>query len=330
MTENIKNPEPGEESVQEEGAGQPDDRFLMGRLLSNGHLCIFLGAFFFGFMSVQVKMIGDEVPTGVILFCRFVLGIFVTLAITRVAGYRVVFYDKRYMISRSVFGLVAIYLLYASIRLIPVGNAVTFNNTFPVWIAIITLVAAGVAPSLRVILTLAISFLGVYLVANPRIDGFGAGDAMGLVSGLAAAFAVLSVKASRRRNPAFIVLLFFCLVGALATSPFLLTAPAPSGRAALLLIGVGAAGTAGQLLMNQGMKYAPATEGAIVNTLTVVVSASLGALLFGDNYGLRFFAGVACLFGSAGYLTLRTSIEKRRALEDAKKDREIAVGGSFE
>lgn len=75
------------------------------------------------------------------------------------------------------------------------------------------------------------------------------------------------------------------------------------GTCWMLLSAVAVFAMAGQVLMNHGMKYLPASKTGALMMIEVVVAGAFGALYLGEAFTLRFFLGAVLILSCGAALT---------------------------
>lgn len=198
-------------------------------------------------------------------------------------------------IGRGLFGAVAMILYYISIAMGNPGRASLFNNSFPIFVAIISIAALREKVRIPTIAGILLAFTGVAFVLW---DGTGmslVGDAAGIASGFLAGISYhFNKRASQTEHP-IVIYLGVCFVGILVTAfslPQILTVD-PASVLLLLLAGAGA--YAAQILITIGLRDIPTTEGSVHTFVKIPLTVIAGYLFLGDPVTLRFVAGTVLL-----------------------------------
>jgi len=198
-------------------------------------------------------------------------------------------------LGRGLFGAVAMILYYISISLGTPGRASLFNNSFPIFVAIISIVALREKVRLSTVAGVLLAFTGVAFVLW---DGTGMsfiGDAAGIASGFLAGISYhFNKRASQTEHP-IVIYLGVCFVGVLTTAFAFPQAVSIDFRAALLLILAGAGAYAAQILITIGLRDIPTTEGSVHTFVKIPLTVIAGYLFLDDPITLRFVAGTVLL-----------------------------------
>jgi drug/metabolite transporter (DMT)-like permease len=216
---------------------------------------------------------------------------------------------------RSLVGVTAMGAWFYAIAHLPLATAMTLNYMSSVWIAAILVGGALLAwrPSGRtpgpaaqgpLVLTVLLGFAGVVMVLRPSLldqHQMFAG-LIGLMSGMAAAFAYMQVVAlSRAGEPETRTVFYFAIGSALAgAAAMALTGLSPwPGLPALWLVPIALLASGGQLCMTRAYARARSQRGTLVvanlQYSGIVFAALYGALLFGDQIAPLGWAGMAMI-----------------------------------
>ena len=215
-----------------------------------------------------------------ILFWRQAITIPVLLAYVSMSGGLAMLVTKRpgTHAVRATYGMIGMVLNFGGVILLPLAEATTMNFTAPIWAVILsTLLLKEKVGAWRWSAVL-LGFAGVVVIAQP---GSGHFPLYGALVGLGAAFmiALISIQIAdlnRTDKPLTIVFWFAAIstpVMALAL-PFVFRPHDTTGW--LLLLAIGLAGTAGQLLLTAALRF-----GAIASVIVMDYSALFWATLYG-------------------------------------------------
>jgi drug/metabolite transporter (DMT)-like permease len=184
--------------------------------------------------------------------------------------------------------------------------------TAPVFIPIIAFLWLREVPGRLLIVAVPVGFAGVLLVLDPRAE-INPAALVGLLGGLLAALAKVTVRRLSRTEPATRVVFYFAVLAMLISSlPLVWAWRTPSLGELGLLILIGTAGTAGQFLLTRGYAAASAAQVAPFTYFSVLFAAGYGYLFWGELLSGQFVGG-ALLIAAAGVMALR----RRRAVAAA-------------
>jgi drug/metabolite transporter (DMT)-like permease len=232
---------------------------------------------------------------------RFVIGActLATLALFRLI--RLEFRNRLVLFLRGLFGGTAVLLFYLSIVKIGIAKGTVISYTFPVFATLggVVFLRDRVRPAVWIFM--AVSLVGLLLLAGPSWAS-GGGNREQLWIGLAFLGAVLSglaivcIKSLTATDSPYAIFMSQCAVGFWIVLLPANVAPSNLGWVpALLLLGIGLAATAGQLLMTWSFGYVPISTGSLLSLLTPTLNVLLGLLLFRETMTVLEIAGTSLI-----------------------------------
>ena len=202
------------------------------------------------------------------------------------------------LILRATLGTAGIFAHFYALGKISIAEGLTLNKTAPFFTVLFAWLFLGERANRRQLLTLALAFLGVVLIAKPGFAGASAFPlAIGLLSGVCAGGAYACVRALRRHalSPSLIIL-FFSAFSCLASVPFMAAGFDPmTGLQVLVLLGAGAGAAIGQFGITLAYGYAAPKDIAVFD---------YSGILFAAAFGFLFFVQVPDLLSVAGFLAI--------------------------
>ena len=206
--------------------------------------------------------------------------------------------SKVLLVLRATLGTAGIFAHFYALSHITIAEGLTLNKTAPFFTVLFAWFFLGERSNRRQLLTLALAFFGVVLIAKPGFAGASAFPlAIGLLSGVCAGGAYACVRGLRRHSvpPAFIIL-FFSAFSCLASVPFMAAGFDPmTWRQVLVLLGAGAGAALGQFGITLAYGYAAPKDIAVFD---------YSGILFAAAFGLLFFAQVPDLLSVAGFFAI--------------------------
>ncbi len=301
---------------------------IMTRRLSRFRSLVFIhiSNVCFAATAIVISVLSSAFDGWFTAFARFFIGALIGfghLACTR-TPFRVV--RIRPWIGRGIFGALGMILYYVSISLGSPGRASLFNNSFPIFVAIIAIAFLRESVRITTIAGIALAFSGVALVLW---DGTGVNlmsDAAGIASGFLAGISYhFNKRASQTEHPV-VIYLGVCLVGLLATTVSLGQASALDARALALLALAGAGAYVAQITITIGLRDIPTTEGSVHTFLKIPLTVAAGWAFLGNATTGRFVIGTALLF--AGLILNQLMLRPKRAIGTASPVEDCRAGGS--
>lgn len=272
-----------------------------------GALLITASELVFATMGAAVKAASSDLPTGMIVFFRSLVGLIVFLPLVLRSGHGGLWPSPGFWwlyLLRAVVGLAAMYCFFYALGHLPLADGMLLKLTAPLFMPLIALLWLDERGSWAAITAVPVGMAGVILVLEPT-GQFELAALVGLAGGALAGWAKVSVRLLTTTEPAIRVVFWFAVLATLSAAPLAIAqwqTPAPRMWGLLLAIGLLAA--AGQWLLTRGYAAAsPAQIGPFTYT-SVLFAGVYGFLLWDEVPDVLFAAGAALIIG-AGLLALR-------------------------
>ncbi len=288
------------------------------RKLSVMHaLWMLLAAFLFACMGVCVKAASPYFSPGEMVFYRGLIGMVMMVFLARRQGLTLKTQYPGMHAWRSFIGVTSLGAWFYAIAHLPLGTAMTLNYMSSVWIAVFLVGAAlwtwrpspsAPKPPLQapLVATIIVGFLGVVMMLRPNFNPDQAfAGILGLMSGMASAFAYMQVVAlSRIGEPETRTVFYFAtgstIAGGLAT---LFVGVSPwAGWHTLWLIPIGVLASIAQLCLTKAYaKAMTSRETLVVANLQysgIIFGAAFGMLFFGDSMPVSGWLGMFLIIAS--------------------------------
>ena len=219
--------------------------------------------------------------------------------------------------TRGAAGAIALLTYFAAVPRVGIGEASFLNNTSAFWVAALAPTLLGEPARRSTWIAVVVSLVGLALLGLPRggAPGDDLGRGLGALSGLAAAFAYLSVRRASASNPAEVIVFYFILTSTLASVGLgLVTEVTWPARASTWawLVAAGIAATVGQLTMTRAYQMGEAAPLAALSTASPLMSAVAGVSLLGERPDGRAVVGMVVLAVAGVGLPLWSAARDRR------------------
>lgn len=277
-------------------------------------LLLLIAMLCFGTMAFLSKLATRHYDGPTVACFRFGIGVLVGLLLVLRRGRGLRPHRLDLLVTRGVLGGGAVLMYFLAIEHLGVGLATLLNCASPLFVVIVERFFLDERLSARTFAALLLGALGVALVVvglptgGQTFSGAGVWIAVGATSALLSAGAMTTVRAMRRGSQpesALDIFVVFCVVGLVVCAPLARTWHWPAPVDVPVLLGVGLAATAGQLLMNAVLSFVSATVYGIATQLIVVISAVLGALLLDEPWTLLSALGAVVTMAAAVVATAR-------------------------
>ncbi len=275
------------------------------RALLHGALLIIASEFMFAAMGAAVKAVSTSLPWEMTVFLRNLIGLFVILPLLLRRGLGNLQTTVPYLhLLRALAGVSAMYCFFYVLARLPLAEGVLLKMTSPIFMPLIALFWLREPLARLAVLAVPVGFVGVLLVLNPQ-GQFSLLALVGLMGGLLAALAKVTVRRLGRSEPITRIVFYFSLI-ATAVSAVPMSwgwrMPQPEEWGLVALMGV--MGTMGQLLLTRGYSLGAAASVGPFTYFSVVFAALFGYLFWGETLDWLFVAG-ALLIVVAGVLAIR-------------------------
>ena len=254
----------------------------------------------FAAMGGLVKTLSQELPSLEVTFFRNIFGV----AIIGISLWRHPMQTRGgkplLLFFRGFVGFIALLAYFNNMANLPLGTAVTFNKTSPLFLAFFAWIFLGERLPRTAIWALLFGFTGIAMIAKPEgILSLDHDIMLGLVSGIGAALAYTSIRELKNHYDIRTIALSFMLVGTIGPILLMLLAEVvsvsdsfifmlsrfvmPHGILWLYIVLAGLFATASQLLMTKAYSL---TQAGIVGTITytqILFAVIIGTLL-GDSF----------------------------------------------
>jgi drug/metabolite transporter (DMT)-like permease len=182
---------------------------------------------------------------------------------------------------------------------LPLADAIVLQNATPLLTAVVAWWLLDEAIGWPTAAAIACGIAGVLIIARPSSAAFdGLGVAAALAGVVASSFAYVTVRKLSRTVHPLVIVLYFPLVAAPLTLPWMLASfVVPGPLDAVLLLALGAATQCGQVYLTRGLAIERAGRAMTINYLQVAFAMLWQLLLFGDWPTPWTLAGAGLILG---------------------------------
>lgn len=269
-------------------------------------------------MSLLARAAGGHVDWQVVAAARSGLATLFALVLAAATATPLVFARPRVLWLRSVAGSLSMLSTFYALTRMHTSAVLTLTNTFPAWVALLSWPLVGERPTRGTWAAVACSILGVALVTNEGglvLDYETTGwlpVASALVAAAFTAVAMLGLNRLSGVAPLAVVVHFSAVSTLFGLAGFLLfdthtgLGPLDEGNTLLLLLGVGATATVGQVCLTHAFGRGHATTVSVVS-LSQVLMVILAEFALGLRTAFTPLTAVGTLFvlGPTAWLMLR-------------------------
>jgi drug/metabolite transporter (DMT)-like permease len=279
-----------------------------------GIIFIMLSELCFTISTIFSKLLtsSSDVSAVEVTFSRFLLGFLVVSVAVYKNSISLVANKLSLLVWRGVLNTVAVILFFLASQYTTITNTHMLNMTYPFFIFLFAPLffrQEKISPFLYLILIVALA--GIWLVINPNLNSINKGDIFGLLSGLVAAFAIITLNMARKNDSTMVILFYLMSIGTILNGLVMLPVFVwPQGSQWLLLLASASVGVIGQICITYGYKYVTARAGSLVSTSRILYAVVLGMLIFREDLTLRIATGGLLILLSIGIVTWLQKPEK--------------------
>jgi len=256
-----------------------------------------LASLSFAIMGGFAKVVSEILPPVEVTFFRNVFGVLLVGFAIYKKPLKQVGGRPFLLLFRGTMGFIALLAYFYIIAFIPLGEAVTYNKTSPIFVAIFAYIFLNEKLSRWAILAIIIGFSGIILIAQPEGGTFDKYDMLGIFSGIGAALAYTSIRQLREYYDTRAIVMSFMGVGTIAPLLLMGITPyidvpkdfdfifaefvMPNGILWLYVLIMGISATISQILMTKAYEL---TKAGIVGTVSYsnIVFALIIGVALGD------------------------------------------------
>jgi drug/metabolite transporter (DMT)-like permease len=261
-----------------------------------GALFAVMAAAAFALMATGVKAASGLVRPELIVFFRSAVGLLVLLPWVLRHG-RGAIRTRRLggHLWRAAFGVCAMYAFFYALGHLHLAEAIVLTYSTPLFIPFIAWAWIHEPPPPVIFPAIALGLVGIVLIARPQ-GPLGASPASlaGVLSGVCAAAAMVSIRRIADTEPAPRVVFYFSLLStAISAVPLAWSWSTVPGPTLALLAAIGVLATLGQLSLTRAYALAPAARIGAFTYVAVVFGGLIGWALWDERPDAASATGMA-------------------------------------
>jgi drug/metabolite transporter (DMT)-like permease len=278
------------------------------------------GSVMFTCMGAFTRAVSTQVHWSIIALARTVVAVIVAATLARVGRVPVMVLGRRALWVRSICGSMSLVFSFMALSHLPMAKAQTLFSLYPIWILVLSWVVLGEKVRRFDILAIVSGIAGAFLI-HPYSGESPEGGIAAIISSFFTAGAMLGLNRLGNLDPRTVVVHFsavssFISLGAALIVGTSMNAAAHqmSGRAALLLVGVGVSGTLGQLLLTKSYGKGRPPTVAAAGMSQIAFGAVCDVFIFDQRFEPSMLAGIALILGPSAWLLTRR-LHRRSSVE---------------
>lgn len=269
-----------------------------------GIIAILISAIGFSFMAVFFRLSGD-LPVFQKSLARNFVAMFIPLFF--IIRYKQPFFGKLssqpLLIVRSTLGLLGVLLNIYAIDHMVLSDADILMKLNPFWTILLSLVFLKEYIQKYQIGAMIVAILGMLLIVKPEFSSDVIPAIIGLFSGIFAAAAYTAVRALSSREAPYTIVFYFSFFSVIALIPFVIFTYEPISKTQIIyLILAGISAAVGQIGITMAYRFAPAKDISIFTYASVIFTAIIGFVLFGESPDFYAIIGYVVILSASYYM----------------------------
>lgn len=193
--------------------------------MDRGVLYMLIASFLFALMGAFAKVASESMPSIEVVFFRNIFGVLIIGAAIVKKPMQHVGGRPFLLFFRGLMGFLALMAFFYNIAHIPLGDAMTFSKTSPIFTAIFAWLFLQERLPVRGWMAVFIGFVGIILITKPTGLMLSKTDLLGIASGIGAALAYTSVRELKKYYDTRAIVLSFMSVGTIGPLLLMLISP---------------------------------------------------------------------------------------------------------
>ena len=279
-------------------------------------------------LDVAAKLASSTVPIGQITAARFIVQCALMAPCIWVMGLSLHVEREQWiaLVSRALLLLFATFLFIATIRVMPLADALAIVFVAPFIVLLVGKFYLGEDVGPRRVGAALVGFVGVLFVIQPSFTAFGAVALFPLGTAIAFALYILVTRGlSRKIHP--VTLQFHTgLIASLFCTPILILADGsgselfdpvwPTEIALLWLLGVGFFATLSHMMITYALSLAPSATLAPLQYFELPVATFFGYLVFNDFPNTLSLIGIMIIISAGLYMIHRERVTAKQLVTE--------------
>lgn len=284
--------------------------------MTKPYVWMLCGSGWFSAMALLAHAAGDRLDWQVVAVARSGLAAAFAVAAAVAVGAKLAFPGGKMLWLRSLAGSTSMIGTFYALTHMPVSQALTLTNTFPMWVALLSWPLEGRRPTAGVAAAVLCAVGGVAVIFRPDLGGLPAAAGAALVASVATAVAMLGLNRLRGVSSLGIVVHFSVVSMLFGIAALFVFDRSPDRFAHLgspaalgLLLGVGATATVGQVFLTLAFRAGSPTKVSVVglSQVVMVIAAEVAfpAATGGHPVDGWTAVGTALVLGPTAWLMVR-------------------------
>ncbi|MBU1537403.1 DMT family transporter [Myxococcota bacterium] len=278
--------------------------------MSRGAVYMILSSLVFSIGYIFIKKATQAVGFWEAAFMRGLLGWIIVSAILLRKGKPLLgtVENRKWLAVRGLLGATAMVLYFLAFQKTSMANASALHFTHPLFTTMLALPILGEKVTWKKMGLVLLALFGVMIIFRPDRGVVSLGSLAGLMSGLFASLAYLTIRALTAKEEPAAIINALCIAAMIITAPFMLANwSTPTLTVAMYLLMVGILTTVAQFLMTHAYKQEEASQIAGFSFIAIFWAILFGKIIFGEIPSRFEIVGICLIFLSmVGLAMIRT------------------------
>ena len=272
-----------------------------------------LSSVLFAIMGAFAKLSSESMSSLEVVFFRNVFGVVLIGAMLLRKPMKSKGGKPFLLFFRGLMGFIALLAFFYNIAHIPLGDAMTFSKTAPIFTALFAWLFLSEKLPKSGWLAVFIGFVGIVFITKPTGFGLSKTDFLGIFSGIGAALAYTSVRELKKYYDTRAIVLSFMLIGTIGPLVLMFVSPfmpennldfifakfiMPEGITWLYVLTMGLFATLAQVYMTKAYGESQAGIVGAVSYSNIIFSIAIGLLLGDDFPNMMMIFGILMIVSS--------------------------------
>ncbi|MWV29464.1 DMT family transporter [Aurantiacibacter rhizosphaerae] len=278
----------------------------------------------FGLMGAFIKLASETgIQIAELLFWRQLVAIPILLTWAMLAGGLAQLGTRRPKAHfvRVAYGVVGMVLNFGGVILLPLAEATTLGFTAPMFAVGLSIVLLKESVGIWRWSAVAAGFIGILIIAQPgngQIPLFGAAVALG--GAFMIALIAIQIRDLSRTEKPLVIVFWFSAGSVIVTLPFMLWVHEPlTAYQWWLLLGMGIAGTWGQVLVTMALRFGNVSSVIVMDYSNIIWATLFGWLFFATLPAITTWIGAPLVVLAGLIISWREHYLARRAFVDQRQ-----------
>lgn len=223
--------------------------------------------------------------------------------------------------KRALYGIVGMVLNFGAVILLPLAEATTLGFTAPIFAVLLSIVLLKESVGLWRWSAVVAGFAGIIIISQPgggHIPLFGAAVALG--GAFMIALISIQLRDLSRTETPLVIVFWFAAATVLITFPFMLHVHEPlSIYQWWLVIGIGVAGTWGQVLITAALRFGKVSSVIVMDYSSIIWATLCGWLIFSTLPPITTWIGAPLVVLAGAIISWREHVLARRSFVDQRQ-----------